>query len=433
MPANGLLMLAPVRPGEEQALSDTLNTFGNDIQGKRTPPDIPRIELPASHSIHFARFALLDDPARGPGRRRLLFATDYDGSLEEHLREIMTRTHRPEAIWGRLEGYTTPDQFAAFVQSHLIEPDAYYIAFRQASLATIRQALGLSAAFDKLLAEPDPTRSFPALPELLRIGRALQLARRWLGYVPNLLYTFFVATIEVIGLIRRLGFWRVLSAARRINATLNRVWWIRLFNFVLGNRSEPRPHSYSQADPRLRIQAIPPGYPPEDAVLQNQLTLLTDVAPEYLRELRAVLALIDLFGRRLSSPGSLVGISTIHTVRWALIDQGQRLLMVSNYDNTWENYIDEFAEMILSGLDALWRSARDFPQAGAQDVAALKQFLRQHQVPANAFYSAIPETSVLNIQQTLEFVRWAGPLIQRAVRDSARGGEMPAGDLASGL
>ena len=87
--------------------------------------------------------------------------------------------------------------------------------------------------------------------------------------------------------------------------------------------------------------------------------------------------------------------------------------MVSNYDNTWENYIDEFAEMILSGLDALWHSAPDYPEAGAQDVAALKQFLRRHQVPANAFYSAVPETSVLNLQHTLEFVAWFGPLIRR--------------------
>ena len=34
------------------------------------------------------------------------------------------------------------------------------------------------------------------------------------------------------------------------------------------------------------------------------------------------------------------------------LDGGKRLLLASNYDGTWENYIDEFAEMILSGLDA---------------------------------------------------------------------------------
>lgn len=432
MPGNGLLMIAPVRPGEENALADTLNTFGNDIRGQHARADGARIEFPASDSIHFARFALLDDPERGPGRARLLFATDYDGTLRDHLREIMARSRRPEWIWGRLEGYTTADRFPEFVQAHRIEPDTYYIAFRATSLPALRQAIALRGKFDNILAQPDPARAFPALPELLRIGKALQTAWNGLRYLPVLVWSFLVATVEVVGLMYQHGICRVLSAARRIDATLNRVWWIRFFNFLFRNRPAPPPHPYSQADPRLHFEAIPPGYPPEDAVLQNQLTLLTDVDSQYLPELRAVLALIDLYGRRISPPGSLVGISTIHTVRWTIIDNGRRLLMVSNYDSTWENYIDEFAEMILSGLDALWRSAPDYPQAGAQDVAALKQFLRRHQVPANAFYSAVPETSVLNLQQTLEFIRWFKPLVRRALQVSAKEVAGQAPTLASG-
>jgi hypothetical protein len=216
--------------------------------------------------------------------------------------------------------------------------------------------------------------------------------------------------IEVGGLMLRLGPRDVLAAGLQINATLNRVWWIRSMNLLFCNRPVPPPSPYSQA--RTNEAGFPPqpapAPPPEDAILQNQLTLVTDVRPECLNQLRAVLALIDLYGRRLSAPGSLVGISTIHTVRWTLIDEGRRLLMVSNYDGTWENYIDEFAEMILSGLDALWTSAPDYPRAGAQDLAALKLFLRAHQAPANAFYSAYPGTSVLNLRDDLEFVRWFG-------------------------
>jgi len=97
-----------------------------------------------------------------------------------------------------------------------------------------------------------------------------------------------------------------------------------------------------------------------------------------------------------------VRISTIHTVRWALLDGGKRLLMASNYDGTWENYIDEFAELILSGLDAIWDSSYSFPELGAQDVAAFKHFLRCHQAPANVFYSAYPAATVQNIQYALK-------------------------------
>jgi hypothetical protein len=109
------------------------------------------------------------------------------------------------------------------------------------------------------------------------------------------------------------------------------------------------------------------------------------------------MAAIDAYARRLSPPGSLTGISTIHFVRWLIIDNGRRVLFLSDYDNSWENYIDEFAEMILSGLDAIWGSAVGYPPDGARDLPAFKQFLRWHQVPSEAFFSGYPASTVLNI------------------------------------
>ena len=50
-------------------------------------------------------------------------------------------------------------------------------------------------------------------------------------------------------------------------------------------------------------------------------------------------------------------------------DDGERLRRILG------NYIDEFAEMILSGLDAIWETAYGFPPDGARDLPAFKQFL----------------------------------------------------------
>jgi hypothetical protein len=86
-------------------------------------------------------------------------------------------------------------------------------------------------------------------------------------------------------------------------------------------------------------------------------------------------------------------------VRWVILDEGRRLMLLSDYDNSWESYIDEFAEMILSGLDAIWGSSLGYPPDGARDVPALKRFLRTHQVRAEVFYSAYPDDTVLNILQ----------------------------------
>jgi hypothetical protein len=135
----------------------------------------------------------------------------------------------------------------------------------------------------------------------------------------------------------------------------------------------------------------------EDVVTQNQLTLVTVVDRGRADEVRAVMAGIDAYARRLSPPGSLTGISTIHFVRWLLIDDARRLLFLSDYDNSWENYIDEFAEMILSGLDAIWGTALGYPPDGARDLPAFKRFLRSHQVPSVTFFSAYPDETVLNI------------------------------------
>src|SRR5688572_24782649 len=143
MPAKGLLLIAPVRAGFEEGLRITLNRFGNDIRGTHSAevPTAPRIHFTWSQTIHFARLTLVDDPERGVDRRRLLFSTDYDGSWDAHVREIIELTQRPEAIWGCCDGYTGPEHFADFVRRYTITPQAHYIAFRGEELARLLEVI----------------------------------------------------------------------------------------------------------------------------------------------------------------------------------------------------------------------------------------------------------------------------------------------------
>jgi hypothetical protein len=70
MPSNGLIVIAPVKPGAEARLRATLNAIGHDVKGKRLKVGVlePHIDFLASRTIHFARMALLDDPNAGHGR-----------------------------------------------------------------------------------------------------------------------------------------------------------------------------------------------------------------------------------------------------------------------------------------------------------------------------------------------------------------------------
>lgn len=56
-----------------------LRPIGDDVKGKRMEPGTVRIEFRHSRRIHFARFAILDDPDRGRDRKRLLYSANYDG------------------------------------------------------------------------------------------------------------------------------------------------------------------------------------------------------------------------------------------------------------------------------------------------------------------------------------------------------------------
>jgi hypothetical protein len=152
------------------------------------------------------------------------------------------------------------------------------------------------------------------------------------------------------------------------------------------------------------VNGTPPSFR-EDVVTQNQLTLITEVDPRHVGRVQAVMAAIDSYAKRLSPPGSLIGISTIHFVRWLLIDDNRRLMMLSDYDGSWESYIDEFAEMILSGLDAIWEGSPGYPPDGARDLPGFKRFLRSHQIASEVFFSAYPDATILNISQDVARAR----------------------------
>lgn len=397
-----LTVLAPLRQGTEVRLHAVLRTIGDDINEQKHGPGSPRVHFLKSRRLHFARFAILDDPDRGPEARRLLFASVYDGTLEQHVTELKDITSDLDGIWGSCEGYTGAATFLAFIRARALTPSAYYIAFRDETVASIRHAIA--------------ARKQPGAMEQSASG----------GHDDNAsadAFTRFVRAapivVDVVRAVIRYGVRNVYVGGSKIVASLDRFPLLRFFNRVTGNRLPPRLSPFSSVGldncgtptplapgdeiPSVLV-SLPSGFR-EDVVTQNQLTLVTVIDKGRAREVGAVLAAIDAYAMRLSPPGSLTGISTIHFVRWLIIDNGRRLLFISDYDNSWENYIDEFAEMILSGLDAIWGTAIGYPPDGARDLPAFKRFLRWHQVPSAAFYSAYPEETVLNIIADTQLAR----------------------------
>ena len=114
---------------------------------------------------------------------------------------------------------------------------------------------------------------------------------------------------------------------------------------------------------------------------------------------------IDSYSKRLAPAGSLIGISTIHFVRWLLhrrgpaADDGERLRRILGKLHRRVRRADPLrAGRDLGNL--VWISS-----GRRRDLPAFKRFLRSHQVPSEVFYSAYPEETVLNIVNDRAFAR----------------------------
>jgi hypothetical protein len=331
----------------------------------------------------------------------LLFASVYDGTLDDHLAEIAAVTSNLDDIWGRCEDYPGAGGFRAFARARMLEPSAYYVAYRNESVTSIRSAMAARRRDDAAIdaggivpVRPGPTRLERLAAGITRVVRAMPIV------------------VDVVVAVVRHGFATVLRSTLQLIKSLDRYAFFQLANEITMNAMAARRSAYSTVSPDVCAppaplapgDEIPSGLRPgfrEDVVTQNQLTLVTVIGDGHENRVRAVMSAIDSYAKRLAPPGSLIGISTIHFVRWLVIDNGRRLIMVSDYDGSWENYIDEFAEMIVSGLDAIWETAIGFPPDGSRDLPAFKRFLRLHQVPAEVFYSAYPDETVLNIARDL--------------------------------
>ncbi len=415
-----LTVLLPLCPERVEALRQDLLALGNDVGGRTLggDPDAFYIDF-ARTPTHFARFVLLPDPDRGVEASRLLFAAIHDGPLHRYLPTLLRATRRPDRLWDAAVGYPGEDGFTAWIEAHAVETEGYYMAFRDQSVEAALRLSRQADAFQEAQAEgriPPHGGAVRRDPPLARTRSLLQGVAR----AP-------LVELAALRMLFRHGPLNTFRAGLEISASLDRLPLLRWINRLTGNRMAPlsTPHSEVALDGCDPCRPVSPGdevveprrqrvlqRTREDRVAQNQLTLLTVNDPARVRRVAAVMGLIGFHSRNLSPPGSLVGISTIHFVRWAIIDEGRRLLMVSDYDGSWEAYIEEFAEMILSGLDAIWAGSVGYPEGGARDLQAFKRFLRCRQFQAEVFYSAYPGDTVLNFLEHRALTRERARILQ---------------------
>jgi hypothetical protein len=405
-------VVAPIRPGRLGAVDDILQRIA--AQG---PPASPvaqagLVPFDALTTVHFLRWVVLPEArdARGqPIGPELVMASCFDGTPEEHLAEL-ARVARDAlaALYGHCEGgpegtAATPEAIVAYLRAHVVPAAAYYVASPGRSVRRIQDEARLRNALEEKLDEhlaATPGIDADTLAERLRehvrnhptLGWAFDEPARppaaWRMRHWGRLAAVVAAGLALLPVLLPVGL-VVLGILRRAEQ-----------NELPGTREPIYPNS---DDAITRLSALAQL---ESFTVENEVTHVSPLRPGRFvtLSLRVIAWVLQLRATYVDTHGSFGGIASIHFAHWNVIDGGRRLLFCSNYDGTWESYLDEFIDRAASALTAVWSRCIDFPPTrwlmigGARDEERFKAWFRRYQVPTAVWYSAYPRLSVQNIQ-----------------------------------
>ena len=145
----------------------------------------------------------------------------------------------------------------------------------------------------------------------------------------------------------------------------------------------------------------------EDWIPQNHMGSVVLVKPGVLR--MALFRIghlgLGLILRVVATEGYLGSMRTIHFAHWAFVNNGSRLMFFSNFDNSWDSYLDDFIEKAHGGLSLGWSSCTGFPATrflvldGASHGRQFKAWARRSMAVSRFWFSAYKELTVNQIER----------------------------------
>jgi hypothetical protein len=136
------------------------------------------------------------------------------------------------------------------------------------------------------------------------------------------------------------------------------------------------------------------GATPEPGATDGQAHELTAIAP--LKPGGAERTRERLKGRSEQARTRRDAMGNLHDLRVVFIDNDTRILFATTFDGTWDSYIDDFASKMPDQLDAVFADVEGYP--GIHDPS-VKDYIIKHQIKADEFYSAYPNTTVRQIKK----------------------------------
>jgi hypothetical protein len=392
-----MTFVTKVKPDQVAGLTKTLEVIGLD------PEKNSYVPFRSLKLLHFASFCLHqspDTPEYGP---YLVFENNFDGELTDYLEDLYVHASAGlHQIYSSCLDYTVKSAsdrpgIINYLSAHVVLPNAYHIGNTGRSVVRIQQEQNLG---DALEAHADTLvqRGQPSTPDAL-LASFQQFVRgdqEW-SWIPG------VGPRQTFA--EQFANWFKLILVVVIALVLLPIWLLPLIIclLVLRYKESTDPVQTDQADSDKIKQFMQTENRTQS--VQNHMISITIVKPGWLRRaaLWTVLWAVNLLARARATHGELSGIPSIHFAHWSMIDNGRRLLFLSNFDGSWENYLDDFIDKAAVGLTGVWSNTVNFPRTyflvfgGATDGPRFKAVARDGQSVTNAWYSAYRDQTVQGI------------------------------------
>ena len=388
-----LTFMTKVKPDRVSDLKELLDGMAPDVEHNSIIP-FPDLKL-----LHFASLVLNDDPIYGA---YFAFENNFDGALNPYLEDLYAHASEGlHSLYSCCRDYpaaSASDKAAmlSYLRAHVVRPSAYHIGNVGRSVERTHQEDFLRDSLEDFLDDVVRQGNVGAP------GSIRQKIQRFAQSQPGLAWAASVQprqtalehflprlNIVIAGVIAFVLLPLLIPLA---------IVWVVMLRWT--ETHEPPP---ADLDVKAHVKDL---VEREDRthIVQNHMASITTVKPGAFRRvtLRVVLWLVNLFART-ADKGKLSGIPSIHFAHWSLIDKGRRLFFVSNFDGSWENYLDDFIDKASPGLTAVWSNTVGFPRTnwlvkdGARDGSRFKANARDKQTYTNVWYSAYTQLTVQTI------------------------------------
>jgi len=349
---NALTVLLKIRPDREKALEEILLR----VQADPSRNEIFHVEEDCL--THCARWAVIHDDENG---YRLLLATEFDGDLDSYLTELLRITPGIDEIFGNCESYPGKSGFNDFIRRNYYETQAFYIAFRDETVYTIRDKIAVRKTLQRFL----DTQARWAVPLLSVLG-SLPVAHSFGKFVKQSINNARVAFHD---------------------------WWLGILLDIIKpitqlgqTQNFPKVTDPAAAEAGRNLSR-----------LDGQMITITEVKPWRYPRLRLAMAANEFLGKYGYPPGQFAFVGTLFSFRWVLIDNRKRLIFLSVFDGSWQNYMGDFIDKIVWALDGIYNNTKNYPPGGMKQIDAFKAWILSYQYEPQLLFKSYPDETVLNL------------------------------------